>query len=247
MGTLTDRREVRNGAREVKFLVPAAVVDAVKVWARSHLAADPHGVGAAGDEYRTTSLYVDTMAQDVFNRRGSFARAKLRVRRYGSADVVFLERKLRTRRQLVKRRTGVPLSDLGRLQAASNGDWVGGWFQRRLSARWLEPACQIGYTRTARVLESAAGMARLTIDTDIRASLVDRFAFADDPGLAVLTDLVIVEMKYSGSAPALFRQCIEALALSPAPVSKYRLAMGRLGQTGSDGATVQGAEEPLCA
>lgn len=247
MGTLTDRREVRHGAREVKFLVPTGVADAVKAWARSRLAADPHGSGPAGDEYRTTSLYVDTMAQDVLNRRGSFGRAKLRVRRYGSADVVFLERKLRTRRQLVKRRTGVPLSELARLQVASAGEWAGGWFQRRLSARWLEPACQIGYTRTARVVEAAAGLARLTIDTGIRASLVDRFAFVDAPGLAVLTDLVIVEMKYSGSAPALFRQCIEAFALSPAPVSKYRLAMGRLGRVDGEQARTQGVEEPLCA
>jgi len=197
--------------------------------------------------YRTTSLYVDTAALDVLNRRGSFGRAKLRVRRYGAADVVFLERKLRTRRQLVKRRTAVGVADLGRLQAAMAGDWAGGWFQRRLSARWLEPACQVGYTRTARLLESARGPARLTIDADIRASLADRFAFADEPGLAVPTDLAIVEMKYSGAAPALFRQCVEAFALGPALVSKYRLAMGRLGRTEIGAPPDQEIDEPLCA
>ncbi len=66
-------------------------------------------VGPFGDEYRTTSVYYDTPAYDVFHRRGSFGRSKYRIRRYGDEQTVFLERKLRQPAVLAKRRTSLSL------------------------------------------------------------------------------------------------------------------------------------------
>ena len=103
-----DSRETRDFAREIKFLVDVSIADDVRDWARTHLGPDPHGAGPFGDEYVTTSLYFDTAQFDVFHRRGSFGRSKYRIRRYGECQVVFLERKLKTRGLLTKPRYLVP-------------------------------------------------------------------------------------------------------------------------------------------
>ena len=66
---------------------------ALREWARAHLAPDHFGSGPHGDGYTTTSLYFETPGFDVYHRRGSYGRSKFRIRRYGEADIVFLERK----------------------------------------------------------------------------------------------------------------------------------------------------------
>ncbi len=90
---------------EIKFLVTPAVAPRIREWARTYFEADPHGGGRYADEYDISTLYFDTQHLDVFHQRGSYGRAKYRVRRYGNADVVFLERKLRQPGILIKRRT----------------------------------------------------------------------------------------------------------------------------------------------
>jgi hypothetical protein len=82
------------------------------------LIADPHGTGPHADEYRVSTLYLDTAGRDVFHRRGSYGRSKYRVRRYGDEPRVFLERKLRTASRLAKRRTDIPLDELTLFKAA---------------------------------------------------------------------------------------------------------------------------------
>jgi zinc protease len=107
----------------------------VRNWARSALESDPHGEGPFADEYRTTSLYFDTAKHDVFHRRGSFGRAKYRIRRYSEHDFVFLERKLRKPGFLFKRRTRTPIGVLHQLERTeADGPWLGDWFHRRLLA-----------------------------------------------------------------------------------------------------------------
>jgi hypothetical protein len=162
-------RETRAFASEVKFLVDEAVGAKIRAWARAHMTPDPHGTGAFGDEYHTTSLYFDTDNWDVFHRRGSFGRSKYRVRRYGDASSVFLERKLRKPGILVKRRTVVGLNTLDRLVApAPDAEWPGQWFRGRLLLRRMKPVCLVSYSRMARSAATADGPARLTLDHDVR-------------------------------------------------------------------------------
>ena len=93
-------------------MVPLDVAARILEWSRSRLSPDPYAGGDAGDEYRTTSLYFDTEDLAVYHRRGSYRRSKYRVRRYGTSEVVFLERKLRTAHLLNKRRTVVPITEM---------------------------------------------------------------------------------------------------------------------------------------
>ena len=96
MQRVSETREIRDYAFETKFLIDPALGQRIREWMRAKLSPDPYGSGSHADEYRITSLYFETRNYDVFRRQGSYGRSKYRVRRYGSADVVYLERKMRT-------------------------------------------------------------------------------------------------------------------------------------------------------
>jgi hypothetical protein len=230
----TDVRETRGHATEIKFLIDPERAKRIRDWARARLAPDPNGTGAAGDEYAITSLYFDTGDFDVFNRRGSFGRAKYRIRRYGASDAVFLERKMRTRSLLTKRRTSVALDDLDCLDDLEPGqDWAGRWFHRRLTARRMRPTCQVSYQRTARVGTTDLGPIRLTIDDEIRVIPRDEPAFGPREGMPALDRQLILELKFAVAMPAVFKQLIEEFTLDPQRLSKYRLGVSALTDRGA--------------
>ncbi len=251
---LLDSREARPFAYELKFLLPPSAADDVRAWARTHLVADPHGAGPHGDEYRTTTVYFDTPGFDTYEGRGSYGRAKYRARRYDEAGTVFLERKLRRPGLLVKRRTAVALEALaelardtlvqagpgqaraGRIGSGRDGlehGRAGQWFARRIRARAMSPVARISYHRMARSFPAnGSGVARLTLDADLRAVAVDTLAFDGEPGAKVL-DTLVLELKYRDHVPALFRRLVEDVGLAPVKMSKYRVSVDALGLAGS--------------
>lgn len=227
----TTERDDRPLATELKFLISADMGADIRRWARKHMAADPYASGPAGDTYQTTTLYFDTDAFDVFHRRGSFGRSKYRVRRYSAADVVFLERKMRTRDRLSKRRTLVPIDELQILAAPGiDTRWSGAWLHRRLLARQLQPTCVIRYQRMARVSMSAGGPLRLTVDDQLSAWSAEGYSLEGSPApLDLLSDRVILELKFRQAVPALFKRLVETFDLAPQKLSKYRTAAPALG------------------
>ena len=223
-------RETRASASEIKFVIDSSLAPGVSAWARKHLTADPHGTGAFQDEYETSSLYFDTRAFDVFHRRHSHGRAKYRVRRYGDSDMVFFERKLRRPGILVKRRTVdsiemVECLDSPTLIEGSSGEW----FHRRFLLRKLRPVCQVSYHRMARVIMCTEGLARLTLDSQLRAVAIDRAQYSSEPGPAFLDGRVVLELKYQGHLPVVYRHLVEEFTLNTGSASKYRLGMVALG------------------
>jgi hypothetical protein len=223
-------RDVRTHASEIKFVVTAELAAHLRNWARTHLDPDPHGSGPFGDEYQTTSIYFDTPGLDVFHRRGSFGRSKYRIRRYGTASVAFLERKMRQPRVLAKRRTLASLTALDRLAAADLDDsWEGHWFHRRLLARRLQPVCQVAYQRVARMAVYDDETIRLTLDSNLAAQPSKRIGFAQPAGVSFLHDRVIVEFKFRGVLPVMFRRLVEEFKLNPEPASKYRMGLTAFG------------------
>jgi hypothetical protein len=215
---------------EIKFVVDAATGGRIREWARARLAPDPHGTGAFADEYRVSSLYFDTAARDVFNRRGSYGRSKYRIRRYHDEPNVFLERKLRTGARLSKRRTSI---DIARLPLLPNDRALNGhataWFLRRVAVRGLHPVCQVTYLRMARAADTPAGPARITLDRTMHGVASDAFSFDTRPTTPLLDDVMILELKYRHVLPAVFKQLVEEFSLQPQRSSKYRVAAGILG------------------
>ncbi len=230
MSPSTDVRDSREFASEFKFLITPGIAEQIRQWARGRLASDPNGLGKPGDAYQITSLYFATDQFDVFHRRGSFGRSKYRLRRYGLSETAFLERKLKTRGLLTKRRSIVQLEELERLadDEAARG-WAGRWFHRRLQARRLRIVVQISYRRAARVAMTNNGPIRLTLDDDVRALPAEGMAFNHiNEGIRLLENQVILELKFLRHMPVLFKLLVEEFALNPRSVSKYRLAAAAL-------------------
>jgi len=225
-------RETRPFATEIKFVVEAPIGARIREWVRENLEPDPYGGGPFKDEYQTASLYFDTSRGDVFHQHGSFGRSKYRVRRYGAASFVFLERKLRKPGILVKRRTTVDLESIDRLSLSrSDPEWPGDWFHRRLLLRQITPTCEVSYSRTARFARTAEGPVRLTLDENVRVLPAVAPRFSGDGGALVVPDQLILELKYRQHAPAIFKRLVEDFGLEPQRVSKYRLGMTALGET----------------
>ncbi|HET7218039.1 MAG TPA: polyphosphate polymerase domain-containing protein [Vicinamibacterales bacterium] len=227
---MSHSREIRPHAFEIKFVVPADLGVRIQRWARTHLDPDPHGSGPFGDQYRTASVYFDNDTLDVFHRRGSYGRSKYRIRRYGDEGLVFLERKMRQPAVLAKRRTCTPIAHLEQLTRADVDEaWAGHWFHRRVLARKLGPACQVTYARTARSVVRDGENVRLTLDVELAVQPVDGIGFASGEGIPILDDRMILELKYRGVLPAIFRRLVEEFALTPQVASKYRLGRAALG------------------
>jgi len=231
MSPSTETRENREFASEIKFVIAPALAEQICDWTHGRLAPDPNASVKEEEAYQISSLYFDTEQFDVFHRKGSFGRSKLRIRRYGTGDIAFLERKLKTRGLVTKRRAIVQISELQRLTGGHpESGWAGYWFHRRLLARHLKTVAQISYFRTARVAMTSGGPIRLTLDHDVRAVPAIDFGFSHTTtGTRLQENQVILELKFLFQMPALFKQLVEEFALTPQPVSKYRLAAVALG------------------
>lgn len=231
-------RETRPFASEIKFVITTARGAEIREWARQNLEPDPYGGGRFNDGYHTASLYFDTPDGHVFHRKGSFGRSKYRVRRYGEAGFVFLERKLRKPGVLVKRRTIVSLDSIDRLsEPKADPDWPGEWFHRRLLLRQIRPVCEISYARVARFARTAEGPARLTLDEDVRVVPARHPGFSGQAGALVAPGQMILELKYRYRAPAIFKRLVEEFSLEPQRASKYRLGIAALGDNAFAGMT----------
>jgi len=248
MSPSPETRENREFASEIKFVISPAVADQVRQWARGSLEPDPHASEPGSDAYTITSLYFDTDDFDVFHRRGSFGRAKYRIRRYGFDTAAFLERKLKTHGMVAKRRSAAALDDLSALGEGEDArPWSGEWFHRRLRARRLHPVAQISYRRTARVTRTSHGPIRLTLDDNLRAIAGGDFSFNyTSEATRLLENRIILELKFRHTIPVLFKLLVEEFALNAVPISKYRLAVIALGLTPSSTVT-QGAWAPARA
>jgi hypothetical protein len=202
-------------AYEVKFRLTADEASWVETWARERLTPDPHGDDGV---YGTTSLYVDTPFLDIYHKTRGYRRSKYRLRRYGSAEWVHLERKVRRGDRVRKRRDMVPLTEISCLVAGDNG----GWFGQRARDRLFQPVCWITYMRTALQSATPAGPLRLTLDRNVVGTPATGWTVpAGVEGRELLMDEVILELKYRANLPPLFHELLAALPSRWAGVSKY--------------------------
>jgi hypothetical protein len=223
-------RETRAHAREIKFVVDGRIAPQLQAWMRENLQGDEFGSGEHRDRFATSSLYFETENFDVFHRRGSYGKSKFRVRRYGLSPIMFLERKFRTDRVLIKRRTTAAVQEFDRIERdVPDPSWHGYWFHRRLIARKLRPLVQVSYDRTARIGTSPYGKVRMTLDFDLRVLPLPDRAFLPGIGLPLLEGQNILELKYSAVLPAMFKRLIEEFGLRTQPISKYRAGLALLG------------------
>lgn len=217
---------------ELKFRIDAAKAESILDWARDRLEPDEHADPALDGAYLVHTLYLDTAALDVYHRAPSFRRRKFRVRRYGNDAVFHLEQKTRTGDRVSKRRTPVDGEVLDAMMTAAavpaEAAWT--WFHHRVADRRLGPVLRITYARKAFVGSASAGSPRLTVDDAITAVREPAWSVGDAAGgTPILQTERILELKYQSSLPTPFKQAITMFALTPATLSKYRLAAAPLG------------------
>jgi hypothetical protein len=226
---------------EVKFLVSSELAARIRAWASEFMERDPYTAPELNFAYRVKSIYLDTPLLDVFQRNGSYARGKFRIREYAPSGILFLERKMKAKGIVRKRRTTIGPADLQRLHGTPLKGWEGFWYHRRIALRGLQPVCTISYLRYAFLSLHGSETIRLTLDQELNASRrIDFDLNGSGEGMRLLNGRAILELKYVGEAPALFKQLADTFQLNPEPVSKYRLAIPALGlapQKGSDAPT----------
>ncbi len=188
-------------AYELKFALTRELQPAILDWAKSNLASDTHA--DAEGSYRVTTLYYDTPAASMFHRAPGYRTTKYRVRRYGTEDLAYFERKRKRGSRVRKMR------DAGHDAPA--------WFESERCARSLEPALWVTYQRHAFVGD---GGMRLTMDGDLRAWPTD-----DQPLSFEFGGPFVLELKFHDALPGLFRNLVADFRLMPTTCSKYRLAM----------------------
>jgi len=188
-------------AYELKFALTSELQPVIWDWAKSYLAADAHA--DTEGRYQVTTLYYDTPTASMFHRAPGYRTTKYRVRRYGSEDLAYFERKRKRGSRVRKMR------DAGIEPPA--------WFESERCARSLEPALWVTYQRYAFVGD---GGMRLTMDSDLRAWPID-----DQPRSFESGGPFVLELKFHDALPATFRNLVRDLRLMPTTRSKYRLAM----------------------
>lgn len=234
--------ESAGGVKEIKFPLGAELISPVLEWMRTTIPPDPHGEGEHGDAYLVQSVYLDTPEFDVFHRRGSYARAKFRIRRYNQMDRIFLERKMKRSGTVRKRRVLVPPEDLAHLGAELNGArWPGRWFHDRLALRRLAPVIQMSYRRIARLGQVGNDYLRVTMDRELRATPTARFLVPHPVlGEDLLRGGAVLEVKYDHHVPGPVKELMERFRLEPSGLSKYRLGVQSCGLAAPEPPTSNG-------
>lgn len=215
----------RNGstAYEFKFLLSEAAAKEVELRLAPQMLLDPHA-DKGGNGYRITTLYCDTENLDVFHRRGRHKLFKFRLRRYGDASRIYLERKSKRGEVVRKRRSSLDLGLLGQLtQNSSDLNEEAAWYRRQLNRNRVQPVCLIEYSRAAYLAPGSEGPMRLTFDRSITGELHRDWSLErKNERLPLLSDSVICEFKFRGAMPGLFKSVVQEMQLIPRGVSKYR-------------------------
>jgi len=213
-------------AYELKFLIEEYQAPGVIAWARQNLRCDSHVDTSLGDAYQIFSLYFDTPALDTFHRRRPFRRSKYRLRRYGAEAVLYLERKRKAGDRVQKERTQIRADLALRQDTDAPLRWPGLWFAQQFQARDLKPLCQVNYERAAYVGGSTEDPIRLTLDRHLRCAPATEGTVQEPrKHRPLLPGKRILELKYRGRLPRLFKLAMHELGLDPRPVSKYRLSV----------------------
>jgi hypothetical protein len=216
---------VRRGlgpAYETKFLLNEQQARQVEEVISGLLTPDPYGDPALGGAYAVTSLACDDPALSVFHQEGAINNRKYRVRRYGSSDSVFLERKQTRRGQVRKRRSPAPRAQLDQVMTG-HCEAVQAWFVREVEKHEQAPVCRVAYLRRAFMGECGEGPMRVTFDRRLRGALVRGWSFEDGAEERHLCDgLVVCEFKFQGSMPGPLRTIVSEHRLEAKRFSKYR-------------------------
>lgn len=221
---------------ELKYLVPHERVDGLMEELSPHVRPDPHSVDGVG--YPIHSVYWDSESLTFFWEKieGLKYRRKLRIRRYGEGDRMFLEIKQRMDRTLQKRRVAWPAESLAKADTPEALDTLLDTSDDRVAREVLflrryydlRPTMGISYRRRAFFSRTESDL-RVTFDTRVQyhaaepsvAERPEAGKYVVDPSLAIM------EIKFGHSVPLWLCKLVSRHALSMVRLSKYCTAVDR--------------------
>lgn len=210
-------------AYEIKFLLDEARAAEVEARLLTLLLPDPHCDPTLGGMYAITNMTCDAPGLPVFYRDEKVKNRKYRVRRYGTGDVVYLERKRSRKGRVTKRRVEAAVGQLESVAAGRSDEAAHSWFLQEVREMDLAPVCRMRYLRRALFGTAPDGAVRVTFDRSIRGSLAAGWSMdARGEERTLLDGLVICEFKFHNAMPAALKAIAAAMRLEPTGVSKYR-------------------------
>lgn len=219
---------------ELKYLVPESSVPALRAALAPYCALDAHSAAAAGRQYVISSLYLDTAQRDLYrvSREGRPERFKVRLRRYGDGEAVFLEVKHK-RGGLVRKsraKAGADFAAALSSPAAPDASAAEQDFRRRVARFDLGPTLLVRYEREA-YSSTVDAYARVTLDRRIACQPAQgwdlrgdpsRFRAIDDAGtMGSIRGAVLLELKSTVEVPRWMVALAQRLELRRAGFSKY--------------------------
>ncbi len=218
---------------EIKYRISPERAAEVRAWISRYMEPDAFGEGGSA-RYAVHSLYLDSPDWRIFRetRNGNFARFKLRARTYAFTEraPVFLEVKARAGEAMTKSRADVSRADAiavleGTFVPTRSSEALEN-FRTHMDRYRAVPRVWVTYDRSAWV-GGDRGLVRITFDAEIRcAPATERLM--EPPRwypLPEVANLVVLEVKYSGSYPAWVADTVRRFDLERRAMSKYRHAV----------------------
>ncbi len=221
---------------ELKYLVPHTRVPELVGALSDHVRPDPHSLDAAG--YPIHSVYWDSAGLGFFWEKieGLKYRRKLRLRRYGDSDSVFLEIKQRIDRTLQKRRVRWPLAQLEQAETPEALDALLADSDDRIALEVLflrrhhelRPTMGISYRRRAFLADTGTDL-RVTFDSGVKYHDIEpSVTRPPDAGKYILDpELAVMEIKFGHSVPLWLCKLVSRFELQMVRLSKYCSAVDR--------------------
>jgi len=217
---------------EIKYRISHELADRVQSAIARYMEPDAYGEGGTA-RYPVHSLYLDSSDWRIYRetRNGNFARFKLRARCYNfNGGNVFLEVKSRAGEAMRKSRAEVSRDDAVRVLKGQLPLTAKGWglenFRNSMDRYRAYPRSWVTYDRGAWV-GGERGLVRITFDSAI-ATAWPTENFTAPPQwypLPIVKNLVVLEVKYSGSYPLWVAETIRRFDLERRSMSKYRYAV----------------------
>jgi hypothetical protein len=223
---------------ELKYLLPEKVALQVRAFVQQYLEVDEFGVGKSDFSYPVHSLYLDSDDWEIHRRtvNGDKNRFKLRVRYYNEnpRTPVFFEIKRRMKDVIIKQRGAVKRSAAAKILAGhlpESGDMKSGamedivaieQFVKLMSSVNAKPKMHVAYDREAYV-NNFNNEVRITMDRNVRGCFRPKGELVvdmDDP-LVATTDMVILELKFTGRYPHWYRDLVQRFNCFQTGAAKY--------------------------
>lgn len=234
------KKPTRYGRNEIKYYIKPSMVHPILDQCRTFVEHDEHALNRPDYRYTIRSLYYDSPKLDFYWEKvdGIKVRRKLRIRSYNEYtkdSVAFLEIKRRYGTSIVKERAKYNFDEIVEImsdpekiwltyeQSANHSLVLGKWVDNIV--RWsLEPTILVTYEREPYVGRfNDENDVRLTLDYNVRARYTESPAeiFNEDNMTPVVSDRVILELKFNHFMPKWMRQMVQSMNLKQLSISKY--------------------------